>query len=398
MGMTEKEKVGRYEILEKIGRGGMATVFKGYDPVFERDVAIKIMSKELSSNETFLIRFKREAKIVAALEHPAIVPVYDFGDTDGKSYIIMRLMQGGSMDDILENKTYSYEEVVKIVKRLCTALVEAHEKGIIHRDIKPANILFDHRVDAFLTDFGIAKMLEDTQELTKTGILGTLEYMSPEQAQGDDVIDHRSDIYSMALIIYEMLTGQGPFIAETPIQIALKHLYEAPPNILELREDLPEGLGDILLKALEKDPDSRYQKINEMVVDMEALLGNGSTGAIEDTMSAGMENSLEIEEDVVGGGRLVSDGDMMIDLNKKKMVVGRNAVLDIDLTKIDKNKFVSKQHAELEYREGEWYIKAHDNSKNPTKVNGERIKKGDELKLHDGDEIEFADLKFTFQK
>jgi serine/threonine-protein kinase len=252
-------KIGRYEIKSEIGRGGMATVYRAYDPHFQRDVALKILPRELLHEQNFRARFEREAKTVAALEHPAIVPVYDFGEEDGQPYLVMRFLPGGSLTDRLMKDHFSFTETVRIIQRLASALDEAHGLGIIHRDLKPDNILFDHRDDPFIADFGIAKLSEERSTVT-TGsiIIGTPAYMSPEQANGSE-LDGRSDIYSLGVILFEMLTGKKPYSANTPIGLIMQHITQPIPNILELNPKLPPGCQMIIRRAMAKEPEERFE-------------------------------------------------------------------------------------------------------------------------------------------
>ena len=190
------EKIGRYVIKELLGRGGMATVYLAYDELFEREVAIKLLPREMLHDPQFRVRFDREAKTIAMLEHSAIVPVYDFGEDDGQPFFVMRYMSGGSLSDRIKKGPISLQESAKMMERLSHALDDAHSKGIIHRDLKPGNILFDKRGDAYVSDFGIAKLSDSGSTVTGNTIIGTPAYMSPEQAQGE-TIDSRADIYAL---------------------------------------------------------------------------------------------------------------------------------------------------------------------------------------------------------
>ncbi|HEY61128.1 MAG TPA: serine/threonine-protein kinase [Anaerolineae bacterium] len=254
----DNKNIGRYEIISEIGRGGMATVYLAKDPNFEREVAIKILPRAFLHDPQFRARFKREAKTIAALEHQSIVPVYDFGEEDEQPYIVMRLMTGGSLADKLRIGKLSIDEATKIVIRIAQALDAAHAKGVIHRDIKPGNILFDQYDNAFLTDFGIARLAEGGATLTGGTILGTPAYMSPEQVQGDKEIDGRSDIYSLGIIFYHMLTGNPPYQATTPAKIMMMHVLEPVPEIRKTLPDLPIAYEKVLLNVLAKNPDDRY--------------------------------------------------------------------------------------------------------------------------------------------
>jgi serine/threonine protein kinase len=266
------DKIGRYEIIEEIGRGGMATVFKAYDPRFKREVALKVLPPQFLHDPTFRARFEREAQTLAAIEHPAIVPVYDYGDEAGQPYLVMRYMQGGSLSDQLRKGALTLQESSRILARLAPALDEMHARGIIHRDLKPGNILFDQYHNAFITDFGIARLAEATTTLTGDSIVGTPAYMSPEQARGDSDIDGRSDIYALGAILFEMLTGKQPYQATTPMGIVMKHITEPVPRIREVNADLPPACDLLIDRAMAKDRTQRFQTVGELVSAQEAIL------------------------------------------------------------------------------------------------------------------------------
>ncbi|HXQ35646.1 MAG TPA: serine/threonine-protein kinase, partial [Anaerolineales bacterium] len=218
------QMLGPYRIIKQIGRGGMATVYKAYQPSMDRHVAIKILPGELAESKEFVGRFQQEARIIAKLEHLHILPVFDYGENDGITYLVMRYLEAGTLKDRLESGPISFSEIDQLLTQLCQALNYAHEHGIIHRDLKPANALVDEDGNLFLTDFGIAKLLEGTSSFTHTdAVMGTPAYISPEQAQGQTV-DQRSDIYSLGIILYEMVTGRVPFTADTPLAVIFKHV------------------------------------------------------------------------------------------------------------------------------------------------------------------------------
>ena len=261
----QPEKIGLYEIKSELGRGGMATVYRGYDPRFEREVAVKVLPRELlHSDPQFRLRFEREAKIVAQLEHSAIVPVYDVGEADGQPYFVMRYMNGGSLSERIKASVFSIEEAVRILGAIAPGLDEAHSKGIVHRDIKPSNILFDKKDNPYISDFGIAKLTQaQSGNVTGSAIIGTPAYMAPEQAQGDDV-DGRADIYALGIILYEMLTGKQPYEADTPMAVAIKHITDPVPQIRIANPKLPEGMDTIIQKAMAKDKNVRFSSAVEM--------------------------------------------------------------------------------------------------------------------------------------
>jgi predicted Ser/Thr protein kinase len=250
--------IGQYQILEEIGRGGMGTVYKAYQPRLECYVALRVLSPQLGLDEAFLQRFYREARAAARLAHPNIIGIYDVGEADGAGYIAMEYVDGPSLADILRRKgPLDIGTAIEILSQIGNALDYAHSQGMVHRDVKPSNILIAVDRRAILTDFGITKAAS-LAVLTKTGIrVGTPEYMSPEQAKGLGV-DHRSDIYSLGVVVYEMLSGRTPFQAESPLAVMYRVAHEPPPPIHQVRPDLPAEVERVLAKALEKEPGDRY--------------------------------------------------------------------------------------------------------------------------------------------
>jgi serine/threonine protein kinase len=256
------EKFSRYEIREELGQGGMATVYRAYDPVFEREVALKVLKQELLNDLSVRERFEHETKIIAKLEHVAIVPVYDVGRDNDQLFFVMRYMAGGSLSERIQSGSLSLIDVADIIQRLAAGLDYAHYKGVIHRDLKPGNILFDENRNAYISDFGIAKLAQASTILTSSGIIGTPTHMSPEQARGEEV-DGRSDIYSLGVILFEMLSGQTPFEATTPLGMALKHATEPAPHILDINPNLPAGVEAVIKKVLAKKREERYDSGSE---------------------------------------------------------------------------------------------------------------------------------------
>ncbi|MBE0671102.1 MAG: serine/threonine protein kinase [Anaerolineales bacterium] len=255
--MAIPEKIGRYIIKSELGRGGMATVYRAHDPSVDREVAIKVLPREMLHDPQFRSRFEREIKMVAALEHPSIVPIYDVGDEDGQPYFVMRYMTGGSLSDGIEKGKFSVQDTARIIEKIAKGLAYSHRKGIIHRDLKPDNILFDDNGDPFISDFGVAKLTESGGGLTGSGVIGTPAYMSPEQAQGNE-IDSRSDVYGLGVIIYQMLSGQRPYSADTPMGVVVKHITEPVPEILNLIPNLPHEVDALIKTAMAKDRNQRY--------------------------------------------------------------------------------------------------------------------------------------------
>lgn len=257
--------LGNYRIVEQIGMGGMATVYKAYDPDTDRHVALKTLPQQYSHDEAFRERFRREAKAIARLEHIHILPVHAYGESDGTAYMVMRYMKTGTLGDRIRQGGLSLEECSRLLKQMADGLDYAHSQGIIHRDIKPSNILVDDHGNTYITDFGIAKMIEGaTLDLTGDNILGTPAYMSPEQCRGEKNLTPASDIYSLGIVLYEMVTGRTPFQAETPLAVIHMQLTEPLPLPRILKPDIPEAVENVILKALSKDPALRYPSCNAM--------------------------------------------------------------------------------------------------------------------------------------
>jgi len=260
------EKIDRYKIISELGRGGMATVYKAHDPLFDRDVAVKILPREFLHDPLFRQRFEREARTIAALEHHAIVPVYDVGESEGQPFLVMRYMPGGSLAEKIRVGALPRNEVLEIMDRIGSAVDYAHKKGVIHRDLKPANILFDNNGQSYLSDFGIAKISQAQSGLTGDNLIGTPAYMSPEQVTGIAELDGRSDIYALGAILFEALTGTTPFYAPTPIALALKQVQEPVPNVRALNASLPESYNNVIQKAMAKNRDDRFSTGSALAV------------------------------------------------------------------------------------------------------------------------------------
>ena len=270
------QTLGQYRIVEPVGRGGMASVFKAFQPSLERYVAIKVLPPYYMHEEGFAERFAREARAVARLEHPHILPVYDFGQEGEYTYIVMKYVPAGTLKDVVVAGPMDTERAAEIVEHLAEALDHAHEQGIIHRDVKPSNVLMDRGTWALLMDFGLAKMVEGSVQLTASGVgVGTPAYMAPEQGQGK-TIDHRADVYSLGVVLYEMLTGRVPFDAETPMAVVIKHITEPLPMPRTVNPTIPEEIELVILKALAKDPQDRYQTCGEMAASLQSALGRQS--------------------------------------------------------------------------------------------------------------------------
>ncbi len=250
----------------------MATVYLALDPRFQREVAIKLLPQANLNDPLFRARFEREAQTVAALEHPAIVPVHDFGEEDGRLYLVMAYMTGGSLADRLDAGPLPPAEAARTLRRIASGLDQAHKQGVVHRDLKPANILFDRYDNAYLSDFGIVKLAQATSNLTGDGVIGTPSYMSPEQARGNEDIDGRSDIYALGAILFTMLSGQLPYEAETPIGVLIKHINQPVPTLSATAPHLA-AFDPVIQKAMAKAPADRYATADEMMVHLDRVAG-----------------------------------------------------------------------------------------------------------------------------
>src|SRR5256714_5471496 len=269
---------GRYKILRKLGAGGMANVYLAEDQELGRRVAIKILNERHANDDQFVERFRREAKNAAGLSHQNIVSIYDRGEAEGTYYISMEYLDGRSLKEMITSRGPAPIPVaVDYARQILAALRVAHRQGLVHRDIKPHNVLVDGEGRVKVTDFGIARA--GASQMTEAGsIVGTAQYLSPEQARGSGV-DQRSDLYSLGIVLYELLTGTVPFSGDTPVEIAMKHLSQTPEPPSTRRPDLPRELDLVVTRALAKNPDDRYQSAEEMDADLERVARGAAVSA-----------------------------------------------------------------------------------------------------------------------
>lgn len=272
MNIIGKTIANRYEIISKTGVGGMATVYIAKDKVLNRDVAVKVLKDEFTTDDEFVKRFNSEALAAASLTHPNIVSIYDVGNEDGIYYIVMELVRGKTLKQIItEEGALPWKWSVNIAIQIASALEMAHKNNIVHRDIKPHNIIITEDGVAKVTDFGIAKAVSNSTITAFGTTIGSVHYFSPEQAKGG-YTDAKSDIYSLGVVMYEMLTGKVPFDADTSVSVALKHMQEEPKEPAEINENVPKAVNDIILKAMEKEPMARYQTATSMIRDLSKAL------------------------------------------------------------------------------------------------------------------------------
>ncbi len=268
--MVERVLGGRYRVVRHLARGGMAEVYLARDELLDRHVAVKVLFPELAEDGSFVERFRREARAAAGLNHPSIVSVFDFGEDEGSYYIVMEFVDGTTLRDVIRSEgPLEPTQAAQVGADIAAALSVAHQHGIIHRDVKPGNVLIaDATSSVKVADFGIARAGDPRESLTMTGaVMGTATYLAPEQAQGRP-IDHRTDLYALGIVLYEMLAGRAPFSGETPMAIAYKHLSESPAAPSTHNPAVPAALDRVVLRAMEKDPDARYASANELRADL----------------------------------------------------------------------------------------------------------------------------------
>jgi len=265
------EQVGPYRIIEQLGQGGMSTVYKAYHAALDRYVALKVLHPMFKGDRGFLERFQREARIVARLEHPHIVPVYDYSEHEEIPYLVMRYVEGGTLKALLnEQGALPLGRIVEILRPVCDALEYAHGQGVLHRDIKPSNVLLSQEGKVFVTDYGLAKMVESgDSSISQDRMIGTPQYISPEQAKGEPV-DARTDLYSLGVVLFEMVTGRVPYMADTPFAIVHDHIFTPLPLPSQVHPAVPQPVEQVILKALAKAPSDRYQRAGDLFRALEA--------------------------------------------------------------------------------------------------------------------------------
>ena len=267
----------RYQIIKSIGEGGMANVYLAYDTILDRNVAVKVLRGDLASDEKFVRRFQREALSASSLAHPNIVEVYDVGEDNGSYYIVMEYIEGKHLKELIKKRgKLTLSEVIDIMSQICDGLAVAHDSYIIHRDIKPQNIMILDSGLVKITDFGIAMALNSTQLTQTNSVMGSVHYLPPEQASGKGST-MQSDIYSMGILMYELLTGSLPFRGENAVEIALKQLKEPIPNIKEKLPDIPNSIVNVIRRSTAKNPKNRYSDAREMLDDIKTSMDDSRT-------------------------------------------------------------------------------------------------------------------------
>jgi serine/threonine protein kinase len=401
--------LGGYHLVEELGRGGMATVYKAYQPKLERWVAVKVLDPAyISDDSEVLARFRREAKAIAALRHPNILAVYDYGEEEGLAYIVMEYVERGTLKDRLQGKPFEWQRAVDLSIGVGRALAFAHDQGIIHRDVKPANILLPREDWPLLADFGLVKLQQARRALTQAGvILGTPDYTAPEQALGETT-DHRADVYALSVVLFEMLTGQLPFRAKRAFDVLLMHINELPPQPRDLAPAIPEALENTILKAMSKSPDERYASMKDMLTSLEVARNiyqyppHLASSEADETLH---NTTVQIDavQSLLKGPHfvVVATGSTLHIPLKDKVLIGRadprgKTAPDIDLSAFGgASAGISRQHACLLRKGDDWIIEDL-NSTNGTYVNDQAVSSDMPVALTEGDRVRCGQLVLTF--
>jgi serine/threonine protein kinase len=396
--------IGPYRILEQLGQGGMATVFKAYHAALDRCVALKVLHQSFLEDKNFLARFEREAKLIARLEHVHIVPVYDFSNHEGQPYLVMKFIEGGTLKARLALGPLSARETLDIVVAVGAALSYAHRQGILHRDIKPSNIILDKDNHIYLADFGLAR-IASTGSSTLTGdmIVGTPQYISPEQAMGKSDLDEGTDIYSFGVMLYEMVVGRVPFDADTPFSVIKDHIFSPLPLPRTVNPRISFELERVLLKTLSKQRPDRYATVKDLVDAFRETwqVTDEIVQRPEVSMPGKASGTITTSQIPIKAFLQTKDG-QSFPLDNDTCAIGRQGEqkktpADIDVTALDTGKLASRRHAMVDLRDGTFYV-SDLGSTNGTYINGEKITPHEPRALKVGDVIELGKygVKFTF--
>ncbi|MCJ7435137.1 MAG: FHA domain-containing serine/threonine-protein kinase [Anaerolineales bacterium] len=396
--------IGPYRVLEQLGQGGMATVFKAYHAALDRCVALKVLHPSFLEDKNFLARFEREAKLIARLEHIHIVPVYDFSNHEGQPYLVMKFIEGETLKAQLASGPLSARETLEIVVAVGSALSYAHRQGILHRDIKPSNILLDKDDNIYLADFGLARIASaGASTMTGDMIVGTPQYISPEQAMGISNLDEGTDIYSFGVMLYEMVVGRVPFDADTPFSVIQDHIYAPLPLPSVVNPKISFELERVLLKVLAKKRPDRHATVKDLVEAFrEAWQVTDEVVQRPEVSMPGKEVATITADEIPINASLQTKGRKVFPLDRDICTIGRQGeqkkvLADIDVTALDTGKLASRLHVTVELSDGTFYV-SDMGSTNGTYLNGEKLKPHEPRTLKAGDVIELGKygVRFTF--
>jgi serine/threonine-protein kinase len=461
MAVEAGTRVGLYEVIEQLGRGGMATVFKARHTVLERDAALKFLDLAFLEDPEFVKRFRHEARVIAGLEHPNIVPVFDFSEHEGLPYLVMKFVEGETLKARLGRGRLTMAESSVMIQAIGSGLSYAHAQGVLHRDVKPSNVLLGRDGSIYLADFGLARIAASAQStLSREFMIGTPQYISPEQARSEPNLDARTDIYSFGILIYELLVGQVPFDADTPISIIHDHLQSPPPRPSARAPGISEDLDRAILRALAKDKKDRFGSVDEMVEAVRRGMGAAWTALptptrpaspvqpkeLPETLKAGpppSEPAVERSEkaapdsalgspvqqaekaavgpahepavqqaDTVGGAAAVLEcpGGPTYPLSGDNLLIGRRDPRrgispDIDLTEAEpldpktgkRRRTVHREQARLKRKGSEWTIQVPREAAARSLLNNNPITANLEYLLHDGDSLTFGAVELILR-
>lgn len=394
------EKFGRYEVIESLGKGATSAVLKAKDPLLNRFVAIKAIHPQLSQKPGFETRLQREVEALAKLDHPNIVDIYDAGTQQKTFYMVLEFVSGDTLKDRIEqsakeDKTLPLEQVDDIITSLCSAIDFIHQAGLVHRDLKPANIMFNEEDNLMLTDFGIVKILGGESYTITRGLLGTPYYMSPEQCIAE-AIDKRSDVYSIGVILFELCTGALPFGGKMLMNIVKGHVQQEPPKPHVVNPELPVQISEVILKALNKEPDDRYQSAGELAKDY--IAARKATGAdtpvpkkVADVPQPSVQNACL---------KSSSSGKVYALTREAENLIGRSKTdqsVNIDLTSEEGSEYVHSKHAILRFSDGRWELEQLKDTRNPIFVNDTKVEPGSKTELSLGDRIKFVEAEMILE-
>ena len=431
MSLDAGTRVGLYEIVEQLGRGGMATVFKARHTVLERDAALKFLDLAFLEDPEFVKRFRHEARVIAGLDHPNIVPVFDFSEHDGLPYLIMKFVEGETLKVRLGRGRLTMAESAVMIRSIGSGLSYAHEQGVLHRDVKPSNVLLGRDGSIYLADFGLARIAASAQStLSREFMIGTPQYISPEQARSEPNLDARTDIYSFGILIYELLVGQVPFDADTPISIIHDHLQTPPPRPSAKAPGISEDLDRAILRALAKDKKDRSASVDEMVNAVRQAMGAAWTALAAQAKPAApqpkeLPETLKADkplpeeaEDQASTARAAGASEAFLEcpggpsypLLGDSMLIGRKdpkrAISPaIDLTEAEpldpktgkRRRTVHREQAHLKRKGQGWTIHVLPGAEARARLNGQPMAADLEYALHDGDRLKFGSVELILR-